>query len=167
MKYKELILEARNVLMDLVDILNQLSVDEYIQKIDLMSNSSIGEHTRHIIELFQQLFEGYHTGLVDYDNRKRNINIQQNLDYAIETIAIVISQLDKTNQSLNITSLYNQSGEPIETNYYRELMYNIEHCVHHQALIKVALLYLEKKNISDHFGVAKSTISYRLSNVHS
>ena len=49
----------------------------------------------------------------------------------------------------------------IESNYYRELMYNIEHCIHHQAIIKIALLHLGKTEIVENFGIAKSTIEYR------
>lgn len=49
----------------------------------------------------------------------------------------------------------------IQSNYYRELLYNLEHCVHHQALIKVAVLQFENILIDDNFGVARSTIEYR------
>lgn len=49
----------------------------------------------------------------------------------------------------------------IETNYHRELLYNLEHCIHHQALIKVAVLQCESVKIDDNFGVARSTIEYR------
>jgi hypothetical protein len=41
------------------------------------------------------------------------------------------------------------------------LMYNIEHCVHHQAIIKIAFLFLGKQEFVESFGVAKSTIKYR------
>ena len=49
----------------------------------------------------------------------------------------------------------------IETNYERELLYNLEHSIHHQALIKVALLQLQSVEIPENFGVAQSTIVYR------
>ena len=49
----------------------------------------------------------------------------------------------------------------IETNYNRELLYNLEHCIHHQALIKVALLQSESITVDANFGVARSTIEYR------
>ena len=49
----------------------------------------------------------------------------------------------------------------IESNYFRELLYNLEHCIHHQALIKVAVLQLEHLQIDQDFGVARSTIEYR------
>lgn len=161
MDNQSIMLEAREVLMQLVETINQLNYDEYIQKIELLSNSSVGEHTRHIIELFQQLILGYETGGLDYDKRKRNTEIQINIDYAIECIATIISSLEKGDKIISLTTLYNDDETIIQTTYFRELMYNIEHCVHHQAIIKTALLCLGKTQINVNLGVAKSTIIYR------
>jgi RNA-binding protein YhbY len=49
----------------------------------------------------------------------------------------------------------------IESNYTRELLYNLEHSIHHQALIKVAILQNNSIIIDENFGVAHSTIEYR------
>jgi hypothetical protein len=50
----------------------------------------------------------------------------------------------------------------IPTNFYRELLYNIEHCIHHQALIKVAFNEMKMSHLlNKNFGVAPSTIQYR------
>ena len=161
MKEQLILKEAKNVLMQLVESINSLSFDEYTQKISLLSNSTIGEHTRHIIELFQQLLVGYENNIIDYDKRERNILIQQNIDFAIECTANIISRIDKYNKGLMLKTLYNSTENLIETNYYRELMYNIEHCIHHQAIIKIALLHFGKTEIAENLGVAKSTIEYR------
>jgi len=162
----ELITEAKTVLLQLTNTIHNLNDDEYTQKIELLSNSTIGEHTRHIIELFQQLLTGYKTATVDYDSRKRNLDIQQNVAYAAECLADIISNIEMSNKPLMLTTLYNQRTTPIESNYSRELMFNIEHCVHHQAIIKIGLLYIGKSITDKNFGVAKSTINYR-ENVHS
>ena len=161
MKEQLILKEAKNVLMQLVESINSLSFDEYTQKISLLSNSTIGEHTRHIIELFQQLLVGYENNIIDYDKRERNILIQQNIDFAIECTANIISRIDKYNKGLMLKRLYNSTENLIETNYSRELMYNIEHCIHHQAIIKIALLNFGKTEIAENLGVAKSTIEYK------
>lgn len=161
MKEQSIIEEAKNVLMQLVESLNTLSYDEYIQKNSLLSNSTIGEHTRHIIELFQQLLVGYENSIIEYDKRKRNVKIQQNIDFAIDCIANIISNIELGNKKLILKTLYNSSENQIETNYFRELLYNIEHCIHHQAIIKIALLQFGKTEITKNFGIAKSTIEYR------
>jgi uncharacterized damage-inducible protein DinB len=158
---QSILVEAKEVLMQLIDTISTLSFDEYRQKISLLSNSTIGEHTRHIIELFQQLLQGYDTASIDYDKRKRNIEIQQNIDFAVQCIANIISMLEKENKILELHTALNNNETIIKTNYNRELMYNIEHCVHHQAVIKIAFLFLGKQEFVENFGVAKSTIKYR------
>ena len=99
--------EAREVLIQLVGCIDQLNFDEYTKKINLLSNSTIGEHTRHIIEVFEQLLSGYETENINYDNRKRDIRIQQNIDFATERIANIIQQLERKDKQLLLTTVYN------------------------------------------------------------
>lgn len=153
--------EAKHVLLQLSDLLQHLSVDEYTEKIPLLSHSSIGEHTRHIIELFQQLYKGYEQGLINYDARERELLLQSNIDYAIESIAFIVSNLCIANKAIEIQTLYLNEEHSIQSNYQRELMYNIEHCIHHQAIIKIATNILGIPYADEHFGVAKSTIAYK------
>lgn len=153
--------EAKHVLLQLSDLLQHLSVDEYTEKIPLLSHSSIGEHTRHIIELFQQLYKGYEQGLINYDARERELLLQSNIDYAVESIAYIVSNLCIANKAIEIRTLYLNEQHSIHSNYQRELMYNIEHCIHHQAIIKIATNILGISYADEHFGVAKSTIAYK------
>ncbi len=153
--------EAKEVLTQLMDTIGQLNADVYTQKIPLLGDSSIGEHTRHIIELFQQLNDGYQSGTVDYDQRKRDVRIQREIDVALECTAHLIAQLEKPDKRLLLSTVYNSHETELETNYLRELMYNVEHCIHHQAIIKVALLYLGSAHVDENFGVAKSTLIYK------
>ena len=52
--------------------------------------------------------------------------------------------------------------QKMDSSFYRELAYNIEHAIHHMALLKVAvnqtLTYIE---LPQNFGVASSTIRYQ------
>lgn len=80
---------------------------------------------------------------------------------AQEAIVSLLRQLDKPNKSLELQQTIEGEAISISTNYYRELVYNLEHCIHHQALIKVALLQLNHVTIDENFGVARSTIEYR------
>jgi len=166
MKNSALNLETQKILVQLKETINHLSNQEYTTQIDILSNATIGEHTRHIVELFQQLNQGYHLGLVNYDARQRDVRIQENLDFATQTIDQLIHQLDKTDKKLKICSTYNNRESEIESNYLRELMFNIEHCIHHQAIIKTGLLRINKFFGDENFGIAKSTIEYK-NNVHS
>ncbi|MEM1003407.1 MAG: DinB family protein [Bacteroidota bacterium] len=164
MKNNQLLMEIKSVLMDMVSLLKSLDYDDYTKKHPLLSDSSIGEHTRHVIELLQQLLLGYNPGEVHYENRQRDIRIQDNIDYAMDCIANIISQMNRPNKSLRLGSMVLGEETFIESNYFRELLYNLEHCLHHQAIIKVGLILLEKADeLGDNFGVAKATISYRKS----
>ncbi len=151
----------QNVFYQLKDIINQLSDEDYCQPNNELSNATIGEHIRHILEMFECLVNQYEDGIVNYDKRKRDIQIQTNKEFAKVIIENILQKIDKPNIELNLCQSINNKDFIIETNYFRELLYNLEHCIHHQALIKVALLKISSVNIDDCFGVAVSTLEYR------
>ena len=73
---------------------------------------------------------------------------------------MILNSIDKPNKSLVLIQKVDTLIE-IESNYNRELLYNLEHCIHHQALIKVAIIQSATIEIDENFGVARSTIEYR------
>lgn len=153
--------DARKVLQKLMTCINALDYNDYTSPIPLLGNSTIGEHTRHVIEFFQCLLDGYDVGAINYDTRKRDVMIQTNIDFALECTATVISEINKPNKNLLLTSQLLMEEESITTNYRRELHYNIEHCIHHQAIIKIGLLALGIINVDKSFGVSNATLRYR------
>ena len=156
-----LIPSINNSLNELIDLLNQLSKQDYSNPCAELSNASIGEHTRHIIEMFQCLENQYDSGIVDYDKRERNVLIQTDMKYAIRHILDIKNNIEKENKNIYLQQVIDDEEIRIQSNYYRELLYNLEHCIHHQALIKVAILQCETVTIDPNFGVARSTIEYR------
>ena len=155
------LISVNTTLSELQKVLKQLSVQDYTKPIQNLGNSSIGQHNRHIIELFQCLLNGYESGVLNYDNRSRNLLIENNIEYANESIDYIISALGKPNKIMTLHQLLNNETVTIKTNYFRELLYNLEHCIHHQALIKVALYEMNNINVDSNFGVAPSTIEYK------
>ena len=156
-----LIPSLHKTLNELVSLLNQLSNEDFTSPCKGLSNSTIGEHTRHIIEMFQCLENQFEKGVVNYDKRNRDYRIQSDTNFALNCISDTKNQLDKENRSLVLQQIVDGEELQIESNYFRELLYNLEHCIHHQALIKVAVLQLEHLQINEDFGVARSTIEYR------
>lgn len=156
-----LIPSVRKTLRELSDVIVQLSDDDYCYPCKDLSNATIGEHTRHIIELFQCLISQYESGVVNYDSRKRDTLMQTNTVFAATCITGIANQIDKPNKPLQLQQRVDGISLAIETNYHRELLYNLEHCIHHQALIKVALLQINSVEVDDNFGVARSTLEYR------
>ncbi|MFM2214245.1 MAG: hypothetical protein RL427_1508 [Bacteroidota bacterium] len=156
-----LIPAIHKALGELSCLLVQLSKEEYTAPCADLSDATIGEHTRHIIELFQCLENSYEDGIVNYDHRQRDYRIQTDAAFAVISIEAILRDMDKPNKNLQLQQ--GVAGELLcmETNYQRELLYNLEHCIHHQALLKVALLQLDTVEVDANFGVAGSTIEYR------
>ena len=156
-----LIQSVKNNLSENIDLLRQLTNEEFTQQNPELSNATIGEHMRHIIELFGCLLENYDYGLINYDDRKRDVLLQTDKNEAIAIIEKYLLELDKPNKPLSLTHNCFSPIELLQTNYFRELIYNLEHSIHHQALIKVALHSLPHIKIPSTFGVAPSTLEYR------
>lgn len=146
---------------ELTNLLSQLSDTDYSKSYESLSGATIGEHTRHILEMFQCLEKSYDSGVLNYDDRERNIQIQTETKFARQCIENIKVGLKIENKLIYLELVMNDLGMRIQSNYYRELLYNLEHCVHHQALIKVAVLQCENVLVDENFGVARSTIEYR------
>ncbi len=146
------------------ETLEQLTCEQYRRPCRALSNATVGQHVRHIIELFICLENGYYTGIVNYDKRKRDLSIETDRVFASSLLKSIYLQLDKKNKNLVLQASYDDLASEsfsIETNYYREVVYNLEHTVHHMALIRVGLLEVSAVQVPESFGVASSTRKYR------
>lgn len=129
--------------------------------------ASVGEHTRHTIEFYQCLYEGLKTGNVNYDKRKRNIEIQSTPGYAISTINDIIDHIYNAGADAELIleisyDLSDETSNKINSSYKRELAYNIEHAIHHMAIIKSIIVEnFRNINLPENFGIAISTVKYR------
>ena len=159
---------ATSLLKDTLSYLNQIDPKDYHQPIELLSQASIGQHSRHFIEFFQCLLTqaaGKGGGVVNYDKRQRNQRIEQEPAYAAQVVVELIDQLECVNapKQLRLEACYEDDQQiNIASTFERELLYNIEHTIHHLAIIKIGLhLVAPQIQLPVHFGVAASTIKYR------
>ena len=143
------------------EILSQLPQDCYTQPCKSLSNATIGQHTRHIIELYQCLINGYVKADVCYDKRERNKKIEEQIDYAILQLDSIQKNLIKPDKEVQVRYDLDEEEVCLTSNYYREVMYNLDHTIHHHALIKVGISTMTDIELPDSFGVAPSTIQYR------
>lgn len=152
------------LLHQLQELLEMLTDEQYGKAIALLSNASIGQHTRHIIEFFIELGKGYETGIVNYDARQRDYTLETERDFAISTISGIMASIQKENRPLTLIADFGENDTApcsVPTNYQRELMYNLEHIIHHMAILRIGVNAVSAIRLPDDFGVAFSTIKYR------
>jgi hypothetical protein len=153
------------VLQQLHDLVFSLTADNFARRLTVFNGSSIGGHTRHIIEFYECLLQGKETGIVNYDNRQRDLQIEQNRDYALEIIRKIIENLkkvDNNSRPLLLEARFAAGNYTIPSNFAREEAYLIEHTIHHFALIRIGVQSIcPEVQIKPDFGVAYSTVEYR------
>ncbi|MEZ4987029.1 MAG: hypothetical protein R2795_18650 [Saprospiraceae bacterium] len=82
-----------------------------------------------------------HGEVVNYDNRKRDFLLERSAVAAIEAIEAIVAQLQYDEDwVLQLEQSY-QLGQVlvVPTTFSRELIYNIEHTIHHLAIIRIGL----------------------------
>ena len=161
---------SEQALRDLQTVLLQIPNHLYSQSIAVMYSASIGQHVRHIIEFYLCLQEQLNGGRVDYDLRKRNLELERSPKAAVEAIELICDWLHhiKAHKDINLYLIVNydcenaKNKEEVQSSLKRELIFNVEHCIHHSAIIKIALHLLAPSIILPaHFGVAPSTVRYQ------
>lgn len=161
MKLKEPI---SNLMEQLEFVIEGLTNQQYTQPVKVLSKSTIGQHTRHILEFFIELNKGYEERIVDYDKRIRNHAIESDKYVAIDTLHEIVASLVKPDRELILNVEYGAEADhraQVITNYLRELVYNMEHTVHHMALIRIGVEAISELEIPAEFGVAASTLKFR------
>jgi uncharacterized damage-inducible protein DinB len=155
------------ILGQLTELVKQLSEQDFTRPIPTLSQSSIGQHLRHTLEFFVCLEHGFERGVVNYDKRAHDKLIETDKFIALSVLERISDFIAKqhANTPLKLEVGYDLSKEDfvtVDSNYQRELIYNIEHAVHHMAIMKIgvreAAPYVA---LPPDFGVAASTIRYQ------
>jgi len=152
---------SANSLNNLFAIISQLNYSDYSAELEILNRNSIGKHVRHILDMFECLIDAPETGILSYDNRKRCSKTENDKEFALKKTKKINTEIEKLDLNKTILLQQNIEGKLIkcETNFQRELLYNIEHCVHHLAIIRIGIEqhfpYIE---IPENFGIAYSTL---------
>lgn len=124
--------------------------------------SSVGAHTRHVIEFYQALFNTLHADAeLCYDKRQRNLLLETSKDAALREMSKIkgyLSDMPSHDSDIKLSSIVDP-GMPMlsmRTTLQRELFYLLDHTVHHMAMIKM-IAAKHGFMCGQDFGLAQST----------
>lgn len=129
--------------------------------------SCMGRHIRHVLDHYTALQTGIVSGEVDYDQRSRDSEIESSTEVAKQQVLNLIKWVnaDITNDMpLNMKteiSISSQQFITVDSSLKRELIYLLNHTVHHMAQVSFALRILNI-NIDSEIGIAPATLTYLL-----
>lgn len=155
------------ILTQLTDLVNQISEEDFTRPIASLGDSTIGQHLRHTLEFFICLQQGTEQGVINYDKRAHDKLIESDKFIALATLSRTSEFISRphSDKVLKLEAGYDLDREDfvtIETNFLRELVYNIEHAVHHMAIMKIGVREIAPSIKLPHdFGIAASTIRYQ------
>lgn len=152
-----------SVLKQLQDVVKQLSNAQLACALPVLHQTSIGKHSRHILDFYTNLLNGL-DGVIYYDNRHRDgtleTDVQATLDY-ITQLKTELLALETTQPLEVVISVDALHAPKMASSMPRELAYAMEHTIHHLALIKIGLSYYFKDvELPINFGIAVSTQVY-------
>lgn len=143
--------------------LQPLTAERYQQPFPQFYGGTIGKHTRHILEFYQQLLTEEQPDCLNYDARKRELAFEncplaarRELDRLAGLLASPLAD-----RPLRVDAAVFEAVPPVQSSFYRELFYAYEHMVHHMALLKVGCYGMKDLHFSETFGLAYATAQHR------
>lgn len=155
------------ILNQLVDLVHQLDPCDFSKPSEALSKSTVGQHLRHTLEFFICFEEGFDKGVINYDKRGHDKLIETDKFIALAALQRITGFVESLNENKRLLlevgyDLHSDECVTIETNATRELVYNIEHAVHHMAIMKIGIREVAPYvKIPSDFGVAASTVRYK------
>jgi hypothetical protein len=143
--------------------------DLYDRPLEGSFEASLGAHYRHVLDHFLSLKEGIRTGHVNYDARRRSPLLESSVTQArlateglIDEFRALSPEILRRECTVTYSVDYVEGGaERVPSNFAREVMFCVEHAVHHYAILKLLCANTEVK-LPYEFGIAPSTLRYSL-----
>ena len=161
-----------NILSQLTDLVHQIRESDFVRPAETLSYSTVGQHLRHTLEFFICFEHGFEKGLINYDKRAHDKLIETDKFVALNAIKRILKFVNNVDdKALKLEVGYDLERETfltIDTTATRELVYNIEHAVHHMAIMKIGIREIAPYiQLPPDFGIAASTIRYKENSVAS
>jgi uncharacterized damage-inducible protein DinB len=147
--------------------LDRLSDEIYARPLAGVFTGSLGAHYRHVLDHFLCLIEGIRTGEVNYDQRRRDPQLENSIVQArFVTEALMHEFRDLSTDALQRECVvsyrvgYGESREEaVPSNLAREVMFCVGHTIHHYAILKL-LCADAGVDLPYEFGIAPSTLKH-------
>lgn len=145
-----------------VQLLKNISDDQYSNKSIGPYNASIGCHMRHVLDVFSCIFKGLETNFVDFSIRERNECAEKETCIGITYFETVIHQLKKIKEEdfNTVLKVSDNMGLGKETATYTlaaVLMQAQSHAIHHYASIGYLIYQLGIELPNSDFGYNPTT----------
>ena len=160
---------GKTIINQIFDLTSQLSDDEYSAELDLLNGNTIGKHVRHVVEFFDLLISGSANGIINYDKRMHELIYETGTTATLEKLRYLAKEINgvSSGEEVILEVSYTDTDTDsvkIKSSLERELAYNIEHAIHHMAIIKIAVqIVFPNIKLPENFGVAYSTVRYQKS----
>lgn len=155
------------ILSQLTNLVDQIKEEDFRKPSSTLNGSTIGQHLRHTIEFFLCLEKGLEKGIVNYDKRNHDKAIETDKFIALSIIKEITTSINNRIEDTPLTlevcyDLTDENFTTLNSSYKRELVYNIEHAVHHMAIMKIGVREIAPYiQLPIDFGIAASTIRHQ------
>ncbi len=132
---------------------------------ELYQSKGVGRHVRHIVDHFLALHNGLELKVVDYNQRNRESPIEVDYQLAHEKIQFLMNWLDTLELNQQRLEVYSEIDcfqtvtQSFESCLERELLYLINHTIHHMAYVKL-VARVSGVFLPEHIGIAPSTATF-------
>ena len=158
---------VRDVLQQGCIFLDRVGDETYARPLGGEFGTFLGAHYRHVLDHFLCLAEGIRTGQVNYDQRRRNAQLENSVARARLVTEGLIDELGSLSRGIlqrecavTYSVGYGETeAEAVRSNLAREVMFCVGHAIHHYAILRLLCAGVGMQ-LPYEFGVAPSTLKH-------
>ena len=158
---------VRDVLQQGCILLDGIGDETYARPLEGEFAASLGAHYRHVLDHFLCLAEGIQTGQVNYDQRRRNAQLESSVTCArlvteglIDELGGLSGEILQRECAVTYSVGYGETEvESVRSNLGREVMFCVGHAIHHYAILRLLCTGVGVK-LPYEFGIAPSTLKH-------
>ena len=158
---------VKDVLQQGCIFLDRIDDETYGRPLEGEFAASLGAHYRHVLDHFLCLAEGIRTGQINYDERRRNPQLESSSTCArlvteglIDELGSFFPEILQRACTVTYSVGYGETeAETVSSNLAREVMFCVGHAIHHYAILRLLCAGVGVK-LPYEFGVAPSTLKH-------